>query len=257
MRRVSALAAFLLLATAANAQLAMTGFGPAGDAAELEPGGNACSTTSSSTQTFTSVATKGGGNNRIAIFSISWADTGAAGTAELASATYSGDPLTRAVRALPDDQNSNAEIWYVATNSQNGNLVLNFSTAVDRVTIQAYRLVRFPRQIPAQVQSGTTSITISNAANGAVLAVGTRSVAVDTDLSNLTENYSFSCGSGHWGVHSSAFPTSSGNLTSNISPTSSTPLIAAASWQPGADCSNSLVFSDGCNSQYMVLTGMY
>lgn len=254
MRRVwISLAALALSASLGFGQsITLTGVGDGDGEAALVPGTSACSTTSSATQTFTA-NTKGGGNNRVVMFSISWADTTAAGTAEINTATYNGAALSRAVRAVGDNQNSNAEIWYAATQFQNGDLVLNFSTAVDRVTIQAYRLVRFPRQIPSAVEVGTTSVTIANAAQGAVIAVGTRSVAVDTDLSNLNENYSFSCGSGHWGVHSSLFPTIAGNLTSNISPTSNTPLIAAASWQPGADCTNSLVFTDSCNSQYIAL----
>lgn len=224
---------FLSVSAGFGQQLTM-GIGANDDSViEFEAGGQACLAASGTTQTFNNVNIKGNGNNKVAIVSISWVDTTAAGTAELSSVSIAGSAATRAVRTSGDNQNSNSEIWYAATNSNSGSVVLTFSTVVDRVTMQAYRLVRFPQNTPLLIASGTTTASINAPAGGVVVGIGTRSNASDTTLSNLTENYSFSCGSGHWGVHSSAYPTASSVLSTTIDPTTNSPLIAMAVWSPG------------------------
>ncbi len=203
------------------------GGGPTGT-----PVSNACINSFGTTITFTAQGVGGADPRRVTVVSINWDDSTAAGTAELNSVTVGGVTMQRAVRAAGDNQNSNSEVWWVANpTGTSANIVATFSTAVDGVTIEVYRLIGYSLSGPTAASTGTT--TISQAYNNKQLAIAaaSRRVNVSTSLSNMTNDFSSACGANLWGVHASqALHGNNGTLTTTINPTSSTPLIAMVVW---------------------------
>lgn len=229
------LLALSLVCAPVSAQVAQTGGGlptPAGDLTNTD---NACLAVSGTVQTFTAKKLGGGQSGRILVVSINWSDSTLAGTAEISGVTVDGNAMTRAVRAAGDNQNSNSEIWYAqVSNGATGDVVVTSSTAIDGMTIGIYRLVNYTLTVPFTTATGTTTATVNSLLTGfATLASASRRVDISTSLSNITNNYSTDCGSFLWGVHASNFASASGNITTTISPTTDTPLIAVATWQPG------------------------
>lgn len=229
---LAGLLALSLALTPAAAQVAQTGGGlptPGGDVTNTD---NACLSVSGTVQTFTAKKLGGGKAGRILAVSINWSDSTLAGTAEITGVTVDGNAMTRAVRAAGDNQNSNSEIWYAQVSSgTTGDVVATFSTAVDGVTIAIYRLVNYTTVTPLATATGTTTATANGLLSGyATLGTASRRTNVSTSLSNMTNDYSTACGSNLWGVHASNFATAPGNLSTTVSPTSSTPLVAMASW---------------------------
>lgn len=237
------LLALALAWSPASAQLATTHAGTVGGPSG-KPISNACINSSGTTITFTAQGVGNAAASRITVVTIAWDDSTAAGTAELTAMTVAGITMTRAVRAVGDNQNSNSEIWYAANpTGTTANIVATFSTAVDGITIEVYRLVGY--DTVSATTTGTTSVTQAYDNKQLALAVGSRRVNVSTSLSNMTNDFSSACGASLWGVHASAaLHGNGGSLTSAISPTSSTPLIALAKWRVGfaASCAESTAF---------------
>src|SRR6266404_2872294 len=123
------------------------------------PVSNACINVSGTTVTFTAQNVGGVNPNRITVVSINWSDSTAAGTAELTAMTVGGISMLRAGRAAGDDQNNNAEVWYVANpTGTTANIVATFSTAVDGITIEVYSLIGYVTA-PTSSTTGTTSVS--------------------------------------------------------------------------------------------------
>ncbi len=208
------------------------GFCVPGGGPSSTPVSNACTTSSGTTITFTAQGIGGARPNRVTVVTINWDDSTAAGTSELTAMTVGGIAMTRAVRAVGDNQNSNSEIWYVANpTGTTANIVATFSTAVDGITIEVYSLIGYSAIGPTAVTTGTTSVSQAYNNKQVALAAGSRRVNVSTSLSNMTNDFSSACGANLWGVHASQpLHGNGGTLSSSISPTSNTPLIALAVW---------------------------
>lgn len=229
-------AAFLLTwNTFGVAQVPMTGAGLGSpDDTSGDPVSNACTASSGTTITFTAQGVGAADPRRISVVSINWSDSTAAGTAELNGVTVGGLVMARAVRASGNNQNSNSEIWYVANPTGiSANVVATFSTAVDGITIEVYRLIGY--QSINAITTGTTSVSQAYTNKQIAIAAGSRTVNVSTSLSNMTNDFSSACGSGLWGVHASQRLSGNGTLSSSISPTSNNPKIALAVWKTTAD----------------------
>lgn len=203
------------------------GGGPTG-----KPVSNACINSSGTTITFTAQGVGGADPRRMTVVSINWSDSTAAATAELNSITVGGLAMQRAVRASGDNQNSNSEIWWVSNpTGTSANIVATFSTAVDGVTIEVYRLIGYSLSGPTAITTGTTSVSQAYNNKQLAIAAASRTVNVSTSLSNMTNDFSSACGTGLWGVHASAaLHGNGGTLTSAISPTSNNPKIALVVW---------------------------
>lgn len=201
------------------------------NSAKVVPVGNACTTSSGTTITFTAQGVGGPNPNRTTVVTINWGDSTLAGTAELTAMTVGGISMVRAVRATGDNQNSNSEIWYVANpTGSSANIVATFSTAVNAVTIEVYSLIGFI-SAPIANTFGTTSVSLGYNNKQVALATASRRTNVSTSLSNMVNDFSSACGANLWGVHASQKLNGNGQtLTSTISPTSSTPEIALAIW---------------------------
>lgn len=234
-RFLSALLAFVLVATpVASTTLPLTGAGAG--SVDITPVSNACINSSGTTITFTAQGIGKAAATRTTIVSINWDDSTLAGTAELTAMTVGGVSMIRAVRAVGDDQNSNAEIWYASNpTGTSANIVATFSTAVDGITIEVYSLVGY-NTFSTSSATGTTSASLAYTNKQVAIASASRRTNVSTSLSNLTNNFSSACGSSLWGVHASGRQNGNGTLTTTISPTSSTPLIALAFWTQNVDC---------------------
>lgn len=237
MKRIAAfvfafLAVWYLQATDADAQFrreCRAGFCVPGGGPSGNPISNACINSSGTTITFTAQGVGGANPTRVSVVSINWSDSTAAGTAELTAMTIGGITMTRAVRASGDNQNSNSEIWYAANpTGTSANVVATFSTAVDGITIEVYRLVGYLSVTAAT--TGTTSVSQAYTNKQLAIAAGSRTTNVSTSLSNMVNDYSSACGANLWGVHASQKLSGNGTLTSAISPTSSNPKIALAVW---------------------------
>jgi len=195
------------------------------------PVSNACSTSSGTSITFTAQGVGGANPNRISAVSINWDDSTNAGTASITAVTLGGAPMIKAMLALSGAQNSNSEIWYVSNPSgTTANIVITAATAINGVTIEVYSLVGFITG-PIATTTGTTSASQGYNNKQLALAAGSRQVNVSTSLSNMTNDFSSACGANLWGVHASQLLRgNSQTLTTTISPTSNTPLIALAVW---------------------------
>lgn len=205
------------------------GFCSSGDAVSSTPISTACSTASTTTTTFTAQGIGTANPNRISVVSINWSDSTLAGTAELSGVTLGGVAMTRAVRSVGDNQNSNSEIWYLANpTGTSANIVVTSSTAINGITIGVYSLVGYRTVSTSAI--GTTTITTSYSNKQVALAAASRRVNVSTSLSNMTNDFSSACGANLWGVHASQRLSGNSSLTTTISPTSNTPLIAMAIW---------------------------
>ncbi len=113
----------------------------------------ACLASSGATQTFTAKNFGGGKAGRILAVSINWSDSTLAGTAELTGVTIDANVMSRATRAVGDNQNSNSEIWYAqVTSGTVGDVVVTASSAVDGMTIAIYRLVNYSSKAPVSLQ---------------------------------------------------------------------------------------------------------
>ncbi len=213
------------------AQVPMTGAGLGSpDATAVIPVSTACLNVSGTTTTFSAQGTGGANPNRVSVVEVNWDDSTNAGTAQITAGTIGGISMTRAVRAVSGVSNSNSEIWWVANpTGTTANIVFTSSTAIDGMTIAVYSLIGFSGG-PVAVVPGTTSISQAYTNKEVVLAAASRQVNVSTSLSNMTNDFSAACGTHLWGVHASQRLNGTGTLTSTISPTSSTPLIAAAKW---------------------------
>jgi len=227
------LASLFALVIATQAALAttlpLTGAGAGGPTAT--PVSNACISSGGTTITFTAQGTGGANSNRITVVSINWDDSTVANTAELTAMTVGGISMARAVRAQGDDQSSNSEIWWAQNpTGTTANIVATFSTAVDGITIEVYSLIGY-YGVPLATTVGTTTVSQGYNNKQVALAAGSRRVNVSTSLSNMTNDFSSACGSNLWGVHASQkLNGNNQTLTSTISPTSNTPLIALAVW---------------------------
>jgi hypothetical protein len=209
------------------------------------PISNACTNASGTTITFTAQGVGNAQPNRVSVVTLNWDDSTAAGTAQLTAATIGGISMTRAVRAATGGQSSNSEIWYASNpTGTSANIVLTFSTTVNAVTIEVYSLLGY-NTVSAST-TGTTSVTQAFNNKQLALAAGSRRVNVSTSLSNMTNDFSSACGANLWGVHASQkLNGNNGSLTSAISPTSNTPLIALAKWAVGSganSCNASATF---------------
>ncbi len=202
----------------------------ASDRVSSTPVSNACINSSGTTITFTAQGTGSVNAGRISVVSINWSDSTVANTAELTGMTIGGINMIRAVRAAGDNQSSNSEIWYAANpTGTTANIVATFSTAVDGITIETYSLIGY--QSVTNITTGTTSVSQAYSNKQLAISAGSRRVNVSTSLSNMTNDFSSACGAFLWGVHASApLHGNNGTLTSAISPTSNTPLIALAVW---------------------------
>jgi len=234
------LAALLALASPASA----AGWLPLSEPSAI-PISNACTTSSGTTITFTTQGVGGANPNRITVVTINWDDSTNAGTAQLTAMSVGGISMTRAVSALSGVQNSNSEIWYAANPSgTTANIVATFATAVNGVTIDVYSLVGYVTD-PVASNTGTTSVSQGYNNKQLALAAASRQVNVSTSLSNMTNDFSSACGANLWGVHASQrLSGNSQTLTSTISPTSNTPLIALAIWStsPAPSCAEATAF---------------
>lgn len=215
----------------ATTQVPMTGAGVGSpDDLSTTPISTACTASSGTTITFTAQGVGPANANRTSVVSINWSDSTAAGTAELTAVTIGGISMVRGVRASGDNQNSNAEIWYIANpTGTSANIVATFSTAVDGVTIGVYSLIGYLTS-PTASTAGTTSVSQAHTNKQVALAAASRTTNVSTSLSNMTNDYSAACGATLWGVHASQRLNGNGTLSSTISPTSSNPKIALAVW---------------------------
>lgn len=220
----------LLLCFPVSAQVLVTGAGNAGaNGPSTTPTHQACINTSGTVTTFTASNFGPANSGRVTVVSVNWADTTAAGTAELTSVTVGGVAMARAIRAVGDNQNSNSEIWYILNpTGTSGNIVVTSSTVIDAVTISVYSLLGYGT--PTVTGTGTTTASNAYTNKTVSLAAGSRRVNVSTSLSNMTNNYSTNCGTGLWGVHAYNGNNGNGTLTTTINPTSNTPLIAMATW---------------------------
>ncbi len=199
------------------------------------PVSNACSTSSGTSITFTAQATGTVNPNRISVVSINWDDSTNAGTASITAVSIGGISMIKAVSALSGAQNSNSEIWYVSNPSgTTANVVITAATAINGITIGVYSLIGFVTD-PVANSVGTTSVSRPYNNKQLALAAGSRQINVSTSLSNMVNDFSSACGANLWGVHASQKLSGNGQtLTSAISPTSNTPLIALAVWTPGS-----------------------
>src|SRR6266404_1317375 len=225
---------YLLAALLAIASPAPAGWLPLADSV-VTPVSNACSTASGTTITFTAQGTGTTNPNRISVVSINWDDSTNAGTASITTVTIGGISMIKAVSALGGPQNSNSEIWYVSNPSgTTANIVITAATAINGITIDVYSLVGFVTA-PVASSVGTTSVSQGYNNKQVALAAGSRQINVSTSLSNMANDFSSACGANLWGVHASQrLSGSNQTLTSTISPTSNTPLIALAVWTPGS-----------------------
>src|SRR6266404_3514163 len=237
---------YLLAALLAIASPAPAGWLPLADSVVI-PVSNACSTSSGTTITFTAQGTGTVNPNRISVVSINWDDSTNAGTASITAVTIGGISMIKAVSALSGAQNSNSEIWYVSNPSgTSANIVITAATAINGVTIEVYSLVGFVTT-PISSSVGTTSVSQGYNNKQLALAAGSRQINVSTSLSNMVNDFSSACGANLWGVHASQrLSGNNGTLTSTISPTSNTPLIALAIWTSGTtvpgSCAQSTAF---------------
>lgn len=262
MKRIAAfvfafLAVWYLQATDADAQFRREcryGFCGGGGGASGTPVSNACINSSGTTITFTAQGVGSASPNRISVVSINWSDSTAAGTAELTGVTLGGNTMVRGVRASGDNQNSNSEIWFVANpTGTTANIVATFSTAVDGITIEVYRLVGYNSFVPVNTTTGTTSVSQAYTNRQLAIAAGSRTTNVSTSLSNMTNDYSVACGANLWGVHASQKLSGSGTLSSSISPTGNNPKIALGVWAQDGVCveaSSFLARTSGLTSVY-------
>lgn len=227
----AALFALAFSCSTAFAQIPVTGAGTATtDSTSADPVSNACINSSGTTITFTAQGTGNAKAGRVSVVTINWDDSTAAGTAELTAMTIGGISMVRQIRAVGDDQNSNSEVWYAANpTGTTANIVATFSTAVDGITIEVYSLVGY--QSVTATTTGTTSVSQAYTNKQVAIAAASRRVNVSTSLSNMTNDFSSACGASLWGVHASQKLNGNGTLSSTISPTSNTPLIALAVWQ--------------------------
>ncbi len=240
-RFLASLLVFILAITpVAATTLPLTGAGVGGPTAT--PVSNACINSSGTTITFTAQGVGGANASRVTVVTIAWDDSTLAGTSELTAMTVGGISMTRAVRAVGDNQNSNSEIWFAANpTGTTANIVATFSTAVDGITIEVYSLIGYDSV--SATTTGTTSVTQAYDNKQLALAVGSRRTNVSTSLSNMRNDFSSACGANLWGVHASqALHGNGGSLTSTISPTGNTPLIALAKWSVSTGCAQSATF---------------
>src|SRR6266403_6211137 len=210
------------------------------------PVSNACSTSSGTSITFTAQGVGGANPNRISAVSINWDDSTNAGTASITAVTLGGASMIKEVSALSGAQNSNSEIWYISNPSgTSANIVITAATAINGVTIEVYSLVGFITT-PISSSVGTTSVSQGYNNKQVALAAGSRQINVSTSLSNMVNDFSSACGPSLWGVHASQrLNGTNQTLTSTISPTSNTPLIALAVWSSGTGgppCTESTTF---------------
>src|SRR6266403_232446 len=238
---LASLLAFFLWATPAFAQ----GWLPLAEAS-VTPVSNACTTSSGTTITFTAQGTGGANPNRISVVSINWDDSTNAGTASITAVTIGGLSMIKAASALNGAENSNSEIWYVSNPSgTSADIVITAATAINGVTIEVYSLIGFVTN-PVSSSIGTTSVSQGYNNKQVALAAGSRQINVSTSLSNMTNDFSSACGPSLWGVHASQrLNGTNQTLTSTISPTSNTPLIALAVWSSGTGgppCTESTTF---------------
>ncbi len=247
---LAALFALTFSCCGALAQIPVTGAGSsgAGGGPTAPPVDQACVTGAGTTITFTSKNFGAANPTRVTAVSVNWADTTAAGTAELTNVTIGGVAAVRAVRAVGDNQNSNSEIWYLLNpTGTTGNVVVTSSTNIDAVTITIYALNGYGS--PTVTSTGTTTASNAYTNKTVTLAAASRRVNVSTSLSNMTNDFSSTCGTGLWGVHASQPNNGSGTLSTTISPTSNTPLIAMATW---TSCPNNTVCDPYFNNVIVV-----
>jgi len=224
-----------------SAQMLTLNYGPgAFSGPDLTNTDSACSSVSGTVTTFTSKNLGGAGPNKINIVSISWVDGTSAGTAEISGVTIGGTAATRAVRSIAtDNTNSNAEVWYASVaGGGTGNIVVTTGTAVNQMTIAVYRLINYSVSTPFLTATGTTTAGISTNTGDALIAVGTRSDSAATTLTNMVQDYGFSCGATQYGTHYSFFPNTPSAINTAISPSTNTPLIAMVTWHSGAVCAD-------------------
>lgn len=245
LRVALAIALTLVWSASASAELLTTHAGSGAGGPRGTPVSNACITSSGTTITFTAQGVGTAGANRITVVTINWDDSTVANTAELTAVTVGGISMARAVRAAGDNQSSNSEIWYaINPTGTSANIVLTFSTAVDAVTLEVYRLIGYNNVL--STTTGTTSVSQAYDNKQLAIAAASRRVNVSTSLSNMVNDFSSACGANLWGVHASQpLHGNGGTLNSSISPTGNTPLIALVKWSvsnSALTCNESISF---------------